>query len=90
MLSNGNSNPEICLANLLKIARSEIPFERLKGIDVKNFDNPSSTVSSKVIQDIIWVAQTYEPRIYVDEVYVQSLIPKIGDFLVQANTRTGG
>lgn len=48
MKASGNGAPEICVQNLLKTIRGEVPYERIKGIDRTLIDKPSSPACSSV------------------------------------------
>ena len=41
MKASGNGAPEICVQNLLKTIRGEVPYERIKGIDRTLIDKPT-------------------------------------------------
>ena len=43
MLSKGNSDIAVCVNNLLKTSRGEVPYERLKGVNFSLLDGPAST-----------------------------------------------
>ena len=40
MRASGNGRPEQCAANLLKITRGEVPYDRLKGLGTSAIDGP--------------------------------------------------
>ena len=40
MKASGNGAPEICVQNLLKTIRGDVPYERIKGIDRTLIDKP--------------------------------------------------
>ena len=64
MKASGNGAPEICVQNLLKTIRGEVPYERIKGIDRTLIDKPSET-------DLVaLVAQTgdFELRASIDNI----------------------
>lgn len=46
MKASGNGAPEICVQNLLKTIRGEVPYERIKGIDRTLIDKPSETAAT--------------------------------------------
>ena len=41
MKASGNGAPEICVQNLLKTIRGEVPYERITGIDRTLIDSDS-------------------------------------------------
>ena len=47
MKASGNGAPEICVQNLLKTIRGEVPYERIKGIDRTLIDKPSETAGRR-------------------------------------------
>lgn len=67
MLSHGNSAPPVCVLNLLRTFRGEVPYVRTKGVDRALIDIPS-TESWRVNVDAEWVVDSYEPRASLDEV----------------------
>ena len=67
MRASGNGRPEVCAANLLRISRGEVPFDRVRGLDAALIDAPVSRFSDAAA-DAEWVLSTYEPRVDVAEV----------------------
>lgn len=61
MRANGNGRPEVCAANLLKITRGEVPYDRIRGRDATLTDQPD--LADEAAADMEWILQTYEPRI---------------------------
>ena len=51
MLSKGNSDIAVCVNNLLKTSRGEVPYERLKGVNFSLLDGP--TTDAELIRDEI-------------------------------------
>lgn len=80
MLASNNGDPRQCAANLLKITRGENPFERIKGIDAKLTDSSGVSTKQEMIADIEWVLASYEPRVEVEEIDVNAIDAKRGDF----------
>lgn len=84
MLSRGNSNPMVCVANLLRLTRGEVPYERLKGIDASIIDKPADLVKPLLNADAVWNIKTYEPRVSVDSLDLDALIAVDGSFQLAA------
>lgn len=61
MLAHGNAAPPVCVLNLLRTFRGEVPYVRTKGIDRALIDVPS-TESWRLAADAEWVVRSYEPR----------------------------
>lgn len=61
MLAHGNAAPPVCVLNLLRTFRGEVPYVRTKGIDRALIDMPS-TESWRLTADAEWVVRSYEPR----------------------------
>lgn len=80
MRASGNSDPQICVQNLLQTVRGEVPFARIKGLDGANIDAPSATAEAAIIADATWLINTYEPRVNANEVVVDALEAMQGDF----------
>lgn len=85
MKGNGNGSPEICVQNLLKTIRGEVPYERIKGIDRTLIDRPSETVKPDLIADVEFTVETYEPRVSLDSVDYRAIASGLGDFQIGAN-----
>lgn len=73
MRASGNGAPDVCAANLLLTFRSEVPYERVKGLDPRLMDKPITTAEPEVKQDAEWLLETYEPRVTVKGI---TLAPK--------------
>ena len=65
MLASGNSNPLVCVANLLRTVRGEVPYDRLLGVDPDYIDQASSLAVPEMMIDMEWLIETYEPRVDV-------------------------
>ena len=90
MLSKGNSDIAVCVNNLLKISRGEVPYERLKGVNFSLLDGPASTAGQEMIEDIEWMLSIYEPRAKVDGVQLIPDDAQNGRFTIKANISTQG
>lgn len=88
MKSTGNGRPEQCSVNLLAITRGEVPYERLKGLETKLIDQPSSTVAPEVRVDMEWGLRIYEPRVIINRMDLVSLLSKEGQFGVDTDIAT--
>lgn len=89
MLSSGNSLPMVCVGNLLKITRGEVPYERLKGIDPTIIDKPYSLVAPLLVEEARWNIKTYEPRVNVDEININAALAESGNFKLEAEIEEG-
>ena len=87
MRSKGNGNAEQCAANLLLITRGEVPYERLKGIDARLIDKPSSTVQGLLKADLDWLLTTYEPRVGLDSLAITKTEAAEGQFNLNIDIR---
>ena len=67
MLAHGNSAPQVCVLNLVRTFRGEVPYVRTKGIDRALIDIPSSD-AWRLRADAEWVVRNYEPRVSLDDV----------------------
>lgn len=70
MRASGNGDVKVCVHNLLRTYRGEVPYERLKGLDPRLIDKPTQTVMPEVQQDARWLIETYEPRAILESVTV--------------------
>lgn len=67
MLSEGNGHPAVCVLNLVRTFRGEVPYVRTKGVDRELIDTPA-TDAWRLRADAEWVVRSYEPRATLDEV----------------------
>ena len=70
MKSSGNGHPAVCVNNLLRLFRGEVPYERVKGIDPRIIDQPKHIAEGALRQDADWLIETYEPRIQLNDVKI--------------------
>lgn len=90
MLSSGNSNVDVCVNNLLKISRGEVPYERLKGVCFSQLDGPATTAGQEIVEDIQWMLAIYEPRAKIESVELVPDDAQNGQFTIRANISTQG
>lgn len=88
MLSKNNSNPAVCINNLLQIARGEVPYDRVKGISFAHVDVPISQATDEIVEDAEWMLETYEPRVQEEEVEIYPTDAQHGDFTLKATINT--
>ncbi len=77
MRAKGNGRPEVCAANLLKITRGEVSFDRIRGRDGALIDQPNA--ADEAAADAEWLLQTYEPRVDAEALAVDA-DARAGDF----------
>lgn len=85
MKASGNGAPEICVQNLLKTIRGEVPYERIKGIDRTLIDKPSETAATDLAADVEFVVEIYEPRVQLSDSDLKALTAQTGDFELRAS-----
>ena len=85
MKASGNGAPEICVQNLLKTIRGEVPYERIKGIDRTLIDKPSETAATDLAADVEFLVETYEPRVQLSDSDLKALPAQAGDFELRAS-----
>lgn len=88
MLSKNNGSPEVCVNNLIKIARGEVPYDRVKGVDVLQIDAPASVSVEDATDDVEWLLGVYEPRAEVESVDVSTDEASEGHFTIKATINT--
>lgn len=86
MKAKGNGDPAQCVGNLLRIIRGEVPFERLKGLDPRLIDRPSSIAAEELAADAEWLIENYEPRVNLKNVDLMAELAKAGHFSINAVT----
>ena len=77
MKASGNGAPEICVQNLLKTIRGEVPYERIKGID--------RTAATDLAADVEFLVETYEPRVQLSDSDLKAMTAQAGDFELRAS-----
>lgn len=85
MLAKSNGSAEVCVNNLLRISRGEVPFERVKGLDPRMIDRPMSEAESDIRQDAEWLISTYEPRVTVNAINIEHATGTDAGFIVTAD-----
>ena len=88
MRSSGNSRMEVCIDNLLKISRGEVPYERLKGVSFSQMDGPVTTAGQDIVEDAEWMLNVYEPRAKVESIDLIPIDAQNGQFEIKANIST--
>ena len=87
MRASGNGRPEQCAANLLKITRGEVPYDRLKGLGTSAIDGPTIYASDNLATDAEWLIRTYEPRVDVNDISITTLIQEQSAHLLNADIK---
>lgn len=90
MRASGNSNPLVCVENLIKTVRGEVPYERLKGLDRKIIDKPIVTGRTAFARDVDWNIRTYEPRVSPGDINIKALAAYAGNFQFDTNVMREG
>ena len=85
MKAHGNGTPETCASNLLRIARGEVPYDRVRGLDCTLVDRPN--VTDDAIADIEWLLENYEPRVIAERVEFDPGAALSGDFSMLVNIK---
>ena len=88
MLSKNNSNPAVCVNNLIQIARGEVPYDRVKGISFTQLDMPIVRATDEIVEDAERILGTYEPRAKIDSIEVTPTDAPNGHFTITANINT--
>lgn len=84
MRAQGNGLPQVCAANLMRIVRGEVAYDRLRGLDGTLIDQPNATEAAEA--DAAWVLETYEPRVNAQSILSDASDALNGDFKITANT----
>ena len=85
MRSSGNGTPTVCVGNLLKLTRGEVPYERVKGLNPRLIDRPFGIAEAEIQQDAEWLIETYEPRVEIRSINVDMSDALSGGFNVTAD-----
>lgn len=89
MLAKGNGDPMVCTLNLIRTVRGEVPYERVKGIARELIDKPVSQSRQQFMADAQWLVETFEPRLDVNDIDINSLAAMTGDFVYTTYVRGG-
>ena len=87
MLRKNNSDPAVCVNNLMQIARGEVPYERVKGISTDAIDTPISHATDEITEDAEWMLGTYEPRAEIESIDITPADTPRGHFSLNANIK---
>ena len=90
MRARGNGAPNVCVNNLLRIFRGEVPYERIKGLDPRIVDSPAAAADARLRQDADWLVDTYEPRAEIRSITVTQTDSVNGSFSVSAEIESRG
>lgn len=85
MKATGNGMPQMCVQNLLKTVRGEVPYERIKGIDRTLIDRPSEISAPDLEADVEFVVEKYEPRVELGDIELKALTAQMGGYELSAN-----
>ena len=88
MLRKNNSNPAVCVNNLIQIARGEVPYDRVKGVSYAQLDAPSAHAIDEIAEDAEWMLGTYEPRAEIESVEVTPTDAPNGHFAITTKIKT--
>lgn len=84
MRAKGNGTPQVCVNNLLRLFRGEVPYERVKGLGPRTIDRPMLMGNSELRQDADWLVDTYEPRAAIKTITMSQSDTANGGFLITA------
>ena len=84
MKAKGNGTIQVCVNNLLRLYRGEVPYERVKGLDPRIIDRSIVTADTELRQDADWLVDTYEPRAQITSISVAQIETVSGNFVVSA------
>ena len=90
MMAKGNGAPQVCVNNLLRLFRGEVPYERVKGLDPRTVDRPALVADAQLRQDADWLVETYEPRAEIKNITVTQADTINGGFTVTADIEEKG
>lgn len=86
MKASGNGDAAQCVGNLLRLIRGEVPYERLKGLNPRLIDQPSSIAAQELRADAEWLIEQYEPRVTLSSIDIDAELAKAGHFAIRATT----
>lgn len=80
MLAKGNSDPALCVLNMISTVQGECPMARDKGIDSSMIDRPITKVEGQYLTNVENLIEKYEPRVDLDEVDVEEFLDNVGHY----------
>jgi len=87
MVGQGNAKVDRCISNLLRIRRGEVPYDRIRGLDMSIIDRPVSLAKAALQADAAWVLSFYEPRAELENVTVQTQIKRVAELLLHVSAK---
>ena len=87
MRASGNGDTNVCVNNLLRTFRGEVPFERVKGLNPRIIDLPADEAEIELRQDAEWLLENYEPRAVLEDVAFDDEDAMRGGFSVSAKIK---
>lgn len=90
MLGRGNGEPMQCVSNLLRMTRGECVYDRIKGMDPRLIDMNSDIAVPLMASEARWLIKTYEPRVDVNSINIESLVSKVGGFALNVDADITG
>lgn len=85
MIGKGNSGIRLCVQNLMRMYKGEVPYERLKGLNPRLIDKPFAEAEPKIRHDAEQLIGAYEPRATTRGITVTSNDAAGGGFVVAAD-----
>ena len=85
MIGKGNSSIRLCVQNLMRTFKGEVPYDRLKGLNPRLIDKPFAEAEPKVRQDAEMLIKVYEPRATTKGITVSQNDAVGGGFVVDAD-----
>lgn len=89
MLSKGNANPAICANNLARISRGEVVYDRIQGVKFADLIGSGVSAQKELAEDTAWMVATYEPRVTVRGIDIQTTNAALGGVAVQLDLVEG-
>lgn len=80
MLKSGNSEPMLCVGNLIKTIQGEVPYMREKGIPRESIDVPVSAGQAPFKVAVKRLIDEYEPRVDSGEIDMTDVGTAFGNF----------
>lgn len=72
MRSSDNSNIVVCIYNILRTFKSEVPYAREKGIRYETLDLPADEIEQQLVEDAENAVEKYETRVDVSDIEIDT------------------
>lgn len=74
MLAKGNGNVDVCIKNLVRTYRGDVPFERAMGLSRRYIGKTEGIEVARMTVDTKKMIEAYEDRVEIDNLAVTRIM----------------